>query len=65
MGTLSFAVKNPDIERVETEGVQTRQHAVAVVPTEGQDLILHMMRVVVVEAVLSPVVYLQDTVCIP
>lgn len=44
--------------------MQTRQHAVAVVPIEGQDLLLHMMGVVFVEAALSPVVHLQDTVSI-
>lgn len=64
-GTLSLAVVNPDIERVETEGVQTRQHAVAVVPTKFQDLLFRMMGVVFVEVVLPPVVHLQDTVRVP
>lgn len=57
--TLSFAVKNSDIEPVETEGVQTGQQAVGVVPTEGQDLLVW---VVFVEVVLSPVIHLVDTV---
>lgn len=44
--------------------MQTRQHAVGVVPTEGQDLLLNMMWVVFVKASLSPVVHLahrEDT----
>lgn len=60
-GTLSFAIINPDIERVATERVKTGQHATAVVPTEGQDLLLNMMGIclfVFVNAVLSPVVNL-------
>ncbi len=61
-GTLSFAIINSDIELVETEGVQTGQQTAAVVPTEGQDLFLHVMGVVFVEAALSPVVHLQPTV---
>lgn len=61
-GTLSFAIISSDIEWVATERVKTRQHAVAVVPTEGQDLLLNMMGVVFVNAVLSPVVNLQSTV---
>lgn len=44
--------------------MQARQHAAGVVPTEGQDLLLHMVGVVFVEAALSPVVHLQDTVSI-
>lgn len=39
------------------EGVQTRQHAVAVVPAEGQD-----DRVVLVVVVVLPVIHLQDPV---
>lgn len=42
--------------------MQTRQHAAAVVPTEGQDLLLHVMGVVFVEAAFSPVVHLRHTV---
>lgn len=59
--TLSLAVIKPDIERVEAEGVEAGQHAVGVVPAEGQDLLLRMMGVVLVEAAISPVVHLQDT----
>lgn len=61
-GTLSFTIINSDIEGVETEGVQTRQPAVAVVPTEGQYQLLHVMGVVFVETALFPVVHLQDRV---
>jgi len=39
--------------------MQTRQHAMAVVPAEGKDVFPHVIRVVLVEAVLSPVIYLQ------
>ena len=42
--------------------MQTGQPAVAVVPHEGQDQLLHMIWVVFVEAALSPVVHLQDAV---
>ena len=41
--------------------MQAGQHAAGVVPTEGQDLLLHMMGVVLVEAALSPVIHLQHT----
>lgn len=63
-GALSSAIKSPDIERVATERVKAGQHAVAVVPTEGQDLLLDMVGVVFVDAVISPVVNLPMLLCI-
>lgn len=62
VGAFSFAIKHPDVEGVETEGVQTGQFAVGVVPTKSQDLLLNMMRVVFVVAVLSPQVHLKHIV---
>ena len=41
--------------------MEAGQHAVGVVPAEGQDLLLRVMGVVLVEAAISPVVHLQDT----
>lgn len=55
-GTLPLAVVDPDIERVEAEGVQAGQHAAGVVPAEVEDVLLHVVRVVFV---LPPVVHLQ------
>lgn len=61
-GALSLSVINSDIERVEAEGVQPGQHAMGVVPTEGQDLLIRVMGVVFVQIAFFPVVHLQDKV---
>lgn len=42
--------------------MQTGQHAVGVVPTEGQDLLIRVMGVVFVKMAFFPVVHLQDKV---
>lgn len=56
---LPLAVVDPDVEQVETEGVEARQHAAGVVPTEVQDVLLRVVAVVPVQAALSPVVHLR------
>lgn len=39
--------------------MEARQHAVGVVPTEVEDVLLHVVAVVSVQAALSPVVHLR------
>ena len=56
--SLSPAVVGPHVEGVEAKGLQTRQHAMALVPAEEKDLLLHVVRVVFVEALFLPVVQL-------
>lgn len=56
---LPPAVVDPDVEQVEAEGVEARQHAAGVVPTEVQDVLLCVVAVVSVQAALSPVVHLR------
>ena len=56
--SLSPAVVGPHVEGVEAEGLQARHHAVALVLAEVKDLLLHVMRVVLVEALFLPVVQL-------
>lgn len=63
--TLALAVVDPDVEGVKAEGVQARQHAARVVPAEVQDVLLHVVRVVFVEATLLPVVNLRETGSVP
>lgn len=60
--TLSLAVVNLDIEGVEAEWVQARQHAMGVIPTEVQDMLFCVMAVVFVEAALSPVEHLSQEI---
>lgn len=55
--TLALAVVHADVEGVEAEGVQARQHAAAVVAVEVEDVLLHVVRVVFV---LLPVVHLRE-----
>lgn len=59
--SFASAVEDPDVEGVEAVGVQAGQDAVAVVPAEGQRVLLRVVGVVFVEAALSPVVNLEDT----
>lgn len=56
---LPPAVVDPDVERVEAEGVEAGQDTAGVVPTEVQDVLLRVVAVVPVQAALSPVVHLQ------
>lgn len=54
--TLALAVVHADVEGVEAEGVQAGQHAAAVVAAEVQNVLLHVVLVVLV---LLPVVHLR------
>lgn len=56
---LPPAVVDPDVEQVEAEGVEARQQAAGVVPTEVEDVLLGVVAVVPVQAALSPVVHLR------
>ena len=60
-GALPLAIVNPDVEQVEAVRLQAWEHAMTLVPTEGQKLLLHTVGVVFVEAPLTPVRHLVET----
>lgn len=55
---FSLAVEHPDLDAVEAVGVQTRNLALRLVPTEDHHLDLLGIRIVLQQALLPPVVHL-------
>lgn len=51
-GPLSSAVKHPDVECIATKRVQAGQLAVCSIPIEGEDLLLGMVWIVIVQTLL-------------